>query len=173
MIRVAAGEQLPFRQDEIRRDGWAMECRINAEDPAAGFRPSPGTITRWQAPGGPGVRLDTHACHGYRVPPNYDSLVAKLLVYQPTRLQAIAANAVGDGALIVAAVIAQPGCGDLLTLQKTSCVPGWTTSGSLPRSLALMMSATATPKRSATRRTDSPSRSVYRTPSVGKIMRSR
>jgi acetyl-CoA carboxylase biotin carboxylase subunit len=68
-----------------------MECRINAEDPRAGFRPSPGTITRWLAPGGPGVRLDTHACQGYRVPSNYDSLVAKLLVYQPTRLEAIAA----------------------------------------------------------------------------------
>ena len=68
----------------------AIECRINAEDPAADFRPSPGQITRWQVPGGPGVRLDTHACQGYRVPPNYDSMVAKLLVWQPTRLEAIA-----------------------------------------------------------------------------------
>jgi acetyl-CoA carboxylase biotin carboxylase subunit len=90
-IRIAAGEPLGFTQADVVHRGAAMECRINAEDPAAGFRPSPGTITRWLAPGGPGVRLDTHACQGYRVPPNYDSLVAKLLVYQPTRLQAIAA----------------------------------------------------------------------------------
>ncbi len=90
-IRVAAGEPLRFKQADIVHRGSAMEVRINAEDPAAGFRPSPGLITRWQAPGGPGVRLDTHACQGYRVPPNYDSLVAKLLVHQPTRLEALAA----------------------------------------------------------------------------------
>ena len=90
-IRVAAGEKLAFTQDQIRHQGSAIEVRINAEDPAAGFRPSPGLITRWQAPGGPGVRLDTHACAGYKVPPNYDSLVAKLLVHRPTRAEAIAA----------------------------------------------------------------------------------
>jgi acetyl-CoA carboxylase, biotin carboxylase subunit len=90
-IRIAAGEPLRFAQADVVHRGVAMECRINAEDPAAGFRPSPGTITRWQAPGGPGVRLDTHACHGYRVPPTYDSLVAKLLVHQSTRLEALAA----------------------------------------------------------------------------------
>ncbi|HEY1860037.1 MAG TPA: acetyl-CoA carboxylase biotin carboxylase subunit [Gemmataceae bacterium] len=89
-IRIAAGERLAFKQKEIVLRGAAIECRINAEDPAAGFRPSPGLITRWQAPGGPGVRLDTHAVAGYRVPPNYDSLVAKLLVHQPTRSEAIA-----------------------------------------------------------------------------------
>jgi acetyl-CoA carboxylase, biotin carboxylase subunit len=89
-IRIAAGEPLGFTQKDVVHRGSAIECRINAEDPAAGFRPSPGTITRWLAPGGPGVRLDTHACQGYRVPPNYDSLVAKLLVHQPTRQQAIA-----------------------------------------------------------------------------------
>jgi acetyl-CoA carboxylase biotin carboxylase subunit len=89
-VRVAAGEPLPFRQEDIRHRGAAMECRINAEDPSAGFRPSPGLITRWQPPGGPGVRLDTHAVQGYRVPPNYDSLVAKLLVYQPGRAEALA-----------------------------------------------------------------------------------
>src|SRR5262249_13806929 len=89
-IRVAAGEKLRFRQEDIIHRGAAIECRINAEDPANNFRPSPGTITRWQPPGGPGVRLDTHASSGYRVPPNYDSLVAKLLVYQPTRTEAIA-----------------------------------------------------------------------------------
>jgi acetyl-CoA carboxylase biotin carboxylase subunit len=89
-IRVAAGEKLRFAQKEIVSRGHAIECRINAEDPEAGFRPSPGTITRWQPPGGPGVRLDTQATAGYRVPPNYDSLVAKLLVHQPTRAEAIA-----------------------------------------------------------------------------------
>lgn len=89
-IRVAAGELLRYRQKEIVPRGVAIECRINAEDTAHDFRPSPGTITRWQPPGGPGVRLDTHACQGYWVPPNYDSLVAKLLVHQPTRAEALA-----------------------------------------------------------------------------------
>jgi acetyl-CoA carboxylase biotin carboxylase subunit len=89
-IRIAAGEKLRFKQKEIVQRGHAIECRINAEDPANNFRASPGVITRWQPPGGPGVRLDTHACAGYRVPPNYDSMVAKLLVWQPTRAEAIA-----------------------------------------------------------------------------------
>ncbi|MFM7148828.1 MAG: acetyl/propionyl/methylcrotonyl-CoA carboxylase subunit alpha [Gemmataceae bacterium] len=89
-IRIAAGLKLSFRQKDIVTKGHAIECRINAEDPAANFRPSPGTITRWQPPGGPGIRLDTQVISGYRVPPNYDSLVAKLLVHQPTRDEAIA-----------------------------------------------------------------------------------
>jgi acetyl-CoA carboxylase biotin carboxylase subunit len=87
-IRIAAGEPLRLKQDEVPHRGVAIECRINAEDPSADFRPSPGQITRWQVPGGPGVRLDTHVVPGYRVPPNYDSLVAKLLVHQPTRAEA-------------------------------------------------------------------------------------
>jgi acetyl-CoA carboxylase biotin carboxylase subunit len=89
-IRIAAGEPLAFQQEDVVPHGVAIECRINAEDPYANFRPSPGIITRWQTPGGPGVRLDTHVTAGYRVPPNYDSLVAKLLVHQPTRAQAFA-----------------------------------------------------------------------------------
>jgi acetyl-CoA carboxylase biotin carboxylase subunit len=89
-IRIAAGEPLRFKQEDIVHRGVAIECRINAEDPAMGFRPSPGLIQRWLPPGGPGVRIDTHATAGYRVPPTYDSLVAKLLVYQPTRPEAIA-----------------------------------------------------------------------------------
>src|SRR5215831_5591338 len=89
-IRIAAGEPLRFKQEDVVHRGVAIECRINAEDPAAGFRPSPGLIQRWQPPGGPGVRIDTHAAAGYRVPPTYDSLVAKLLVCQPTRPEAIA-----------------------------------------------------------------------------------
>jgi acetyl-CoA carboxylase biotin carboxylase subunit len=89
-IRLAAGAPLSFRQEQVVQRGVAIECRINAEDPAADFRPSPGQITRWQVPGGPGVRLDSHVVPGYRVPPNYDSLVAKLLVHQPTRPEALA-----------------------------------------------------------------------------------
>ncbi|MBI2805713.1 MAG: acetyl-CoA carboxylase biotin carboxylase subunit [Planctomycetes bacterium] len=89
-IRIAAGEKLPFKQKDIVHRGHAIECRINAEDPANNFRATAGTITRWQAPGGPGVRLDTHVCQGYRVPHNYDSMIAKLLVHRPTRLEAIA-----------------------------------------------------------------------------------
>jgi acetyl-CoA carboxylase biotin carboxylase subunit len=89
-IRVAAGERLRFRQEDIVQRGSAIECRINAEDPAAEFRPCPGTITRWEVPGGPGVRVDTHVVPGYRVPSNYDSMVAKLLVHQPSRDEAIA-----------------------------------------------------------------------------------
>src|SRR5262249_24765228 len=89
-IRIAAGEKLAFKQQDIVQRGVAVECRINAEDPAADFRPSPGVIARWQAPGGPGVRLDTQGNGGYRVPPNYDSLLAKLLVFQPTSPAALA-----------------------------------------------------------------------------------
>lgn len=89
-IRIAAGEPLRFTQEQVPHRGVAIECRINAEDPKADFRPSPGQITRWQTPGGPGVRLDTHAVAGYRVPPNYDSLIAKLIVHQPTRAEAMA-----------------------------------------------------------------------------------
>ena len=89
-IRIAAGEKLRYTQDDIKQTGAAIEVRINAEDPANDFRPSPGTVTTWRPPGGPGVRLDTHVSTGYTVPPNYDSMVAKLLVHQPTREQAFA-----------------------------------------------------------------------------------
>lgn len=89
-IRIAAGEKLGYTQKDIQTRGSAIECRINAEDPAKDFRPSPGLITRWIPPGGPGVRVDTHACQGYRVPPNYDSLIAKLLVHRNNRTEAIA-----------------------------------------------------------------------------------
>jgi acetyl-CoA carboxylase biotin carboxylase subunit len=89
-IRIAAGESLTFTQDDVEHRGCAIECRINAEDPAAGFRPSPGLVSRWEPPGGPGVRLDSHVVSGYRVPPNYDSLVAKLIVHQPNRAAALA-----------------------------------------------------------------------------------
>jgi len=84
-IRVAAGEPLPYRQRDITIRGHAMECRINAEDPDKGFRPSAGKIDTWQTPGGPGVRLDSHVIPGYVVPPNYDSMIGKLIVHADTR----------------------------------------------------------------------------------------
>jgi acetyl-CoA carboxylase biotin carboxylase subunit len=89
MIRVAAGEKLAYRQDDIRVNGHAIECRINAEDPEKQFRPSAGKITRFEPPGGPGVRLDTHAVTGYVVPPNYDSMICKLIVHADDRKQAM------------------------------------------------------------------------------------
>jgi acetyl-CoA carboxylase biotin carboxylase subunit len=88
-IRVAAGEKLALRQADIVPRGHAIECRINAEDPAHNFRPNPGRIERIFAPGGFGVRWDSHATSGYVVPPHYDSLVGKLIVHQPTRREAI------------------------------------------------------------------------------------
>ena len=89
-IRIAAGERLPFKQDDIRQSGHAIECRINAEDPARNFAPSPGLIESLRLPGGPGVRIDSHVYAGYRIPPNYDSMIAKLIVHRPTRAEAIA-----------------------------------------------------------------------------------
>jgi len=87
-IRVAAGEKLPFTQRDIVMRGHSIECRINAEDPFK-FTPSPGLITNWHTPGGPGVRVDSHAYTGYRVPSYYDSMIGKLIVYGDTREQAI------------------------------------------------------------------------------------
>ncbi len=89
MIRVAAGERLSIRQRDVQINGHAIECRINAEDPDKNFMPSPGKITRYEPPGGPGVRLDSHVVTGYTVPPNYDSMIGKLLVHAPTRQEAI------------------------------------------------------------------------------------
>ena len=88
-IRVAAGEPLSFPDEQLVLRGHAIEFRINAEDPARGFAPCPGQITTYHPPGGPGVRLDTHIYTGYHVPPYYDSLLAKLIVYGNTRSEAI------------------------------------------------------------------------------------
>lgn len=88
-IMVAAGEKLPFVQRQIEVRGHAIECRVNAEDPFK-FTPSPGRITAWHTPGGPGVRVDSHAYNNYFVPPNYDSMIGKIIVYGDTREQAIA-----------------------------------------------------------------------------------
>lgn len=88
-IHIAAGEKLKFRQKDIQLNGHAIECRINAEDPYT-FIPSPGKIDRFHMPGGPGVRIDTHAYGGYVVPPHYDSMICKLITHGATREQAIA-----------------------------------------------------------------------------------
>jgi acetyl-CoA carboxylase biotin carboxylase subunit len=88
-LRIAAGEPLTLRQDEIVLRGHAIECRINAEDPRHGFRPSPGTISGWLPPGGPGVRFDSHVYTGYEIPPFYDSLIGKLIVWAEDRPAAL------------------------------------------------------------------------------------
>jgi acetyl-CoA carboxylase, biotin carboxylase subunit len=89
-IRVAAGQPLPFRQQDLRLRGAAIECRINAEDPTRNFQPCPGHIKSLFVPGGLGVRFDSHAHAGYTVPPFYDSMIGKLIVHKPTRDEAIA-----------------------------------------------------------------------------------
>lgn len=89
-IRVAAGEKLSFRQADLRVIGHAIECRINAENPDKNFMPNPGKIEKFYAPGGLGVRFDSHVYGGYTVPPYYDSMIGKLIVHRPTRTEAIA-----------------------------------------------------------------------------------
>ncbi|MCB5189073.1 acetyl-CoA carboxylase biotin carboxylase subunit [Methylobacillus caricis] len=88
-ILIAANQKLSFSQKDIKLSGHSIECRINAEDPF-NFVPSPGRITTFHMPGGPGIRVDTHAYQGYMVPPNYDSMIGKLIAYGDTRQQAIA-----------------------------------------------------------------------------------
>ena len=88
-LRIAGGEKLLFSQSEIKLEGHAIECRINAEDPKHNFRPSPGKITGWLPPGGPGVRVDSHVYTGYDIPPFYDSLIGKLIVWGRTREAAL------------------------------------------------------------------------------------
>ena len=89
-IAIAAGEPLGLRQSDIAFNGHAIEFRINAEDPAHDFRPGAGVIERFHAPGGPGIRMDSHVYPGYEVPPYYDSLLGKLIVWAPDREAAIA-----------------------------------------------------------------------------------
>jgi acetyl-CoA carboxylase biotin carboxylase subunit len=99
-ILVAAGEKLPFRQKDVNFRGHAIECRINAEHPFK-FTPSPGRITTWHVPGGPGIRVDSHVYHGYFVPPYYDSLIAKVIAYGDTREQAVARMRIALSEMIV------------------------------------------------------------------------
>ena len=89
-MRIASGEKLPYKQDEIKFNGCAIECRINAEDPDNDFMPSPGKITMFDLPCGRGVRIDTHVYHGYEIPSYYDSMIAKLIVHGKDRNEAIA-----------------------------------------------------------------------------------
>lgn len=89
-ILIAAGERLDLRQEDVELRGHAIECRINAEDPYSNFSPSPGRITLFHPPGGPGIRLDTHIYTGYEIPPYYDSLVAKLIAHGRDRSESIA-----------------------------------------------------------------------------------
>ncbi len=88
-IKIAAGLPLDYSQEDIKVSGHAIECRINAENPKLGFRPSPGKIIALHTPGGPGIRIDSAAYQGYTIPPYYDSMIAKLIVYAPTRQDAI------------------------------------------------------------------------------------
>jgi len=88
-IRIAAGQRLSFKQGDVTWTGVAIECRINAENPNDGFKPSPGKITNYFAPGGPGVRVDSHVYSGYQIPPYYDSMIGKLIVHRKTREEAV------------------------------------------------------------------------------------
>ncbi len=90
-IRIAAGERLRYRQGDIVMNGVAIECRINAENPNDGFKPCSGTITSYYAPGGPGIRIDSHVTAGYQIPPFYDSMIGKLIAHRRTREEALAA----------------------------------------------------------------------------------
>jgi acetyl-CoA carboxylase biotin carboxylase subunit len=103
-IRVAAGQKLRFRQKDIEVRGHAIECRINAEDPYR-FTPSPGKITSYHPPGGPGIRVDSHVYQGYTVPPNYDSMVGKLIAYGATREQAIARMRIALSEMVVEGIL--------------------------------------------------------------------
>ncbi|SOE47179.1 Biotin carboxylase of acetyl-CoA carboxylase [plant metagenome] len=99
-ILIAAGEKFLLRQRDIAFKGHSIECRINAEDPFR-FTPSPGRITNWHVPGGPGVRIDSHVYNGYFVPPNYDSMIAKVITYGDTREQALARMRIALSEMVV------------------------------------------------------------------------
>jgi acetyl-CoA carboxylase biotin carboxylase subunit len=103
-IRVAAGEKLALRQRDVVVRGAAIECRINAEDPYK-FTPCPGRITAWHVPGGPGVRVDSHAYAGYFVPPHYDSMIGKVICYGDTRAQALARMRVALSEMVVEGIL--------------------------------------------------------------------
>ena len=103
-ILVAGGEKLPFTQKQIQVQGHAIECRINAEDPFK-FPPSPGRITMWHPPGGPGVRVDSHVYTNYFVPPNYDSMIGKIIVFGDTREQALARMRTALGEMVVEGIL--------------------------------------------------------------------
>jgi acetyl-CoA carboxylase biotin carboxylase subunit len=99
-LHIAAGEGISYRQEDIRFRGHAVECRINAEDPDS-FLPSPGKIETYHAPGGPGIRMDTHIYNGYVVPPYYDSMIGKLIAYGENRQSALARMRVALGEIVI------------------------------------------------------------------------
>ncbi|MEP7097791.1 MAG: acetyl-CoA carboxylase biotin carboxylase subunit [Dokdonella sp.] len=99
-LLIAGGEKLSLRQEDIKFTGHAIECRVNAEDPDT-FMPSPGTVKRFEAPGGPGVRVDTHVYDGYKIPPNYDSMIGKLIVHGRDRATAIARMRIALSEMVV------------------------------------------------------------------------
>jgi acetyl-CoA carboxylase biotin carboxylase subunit len=99
-LNIASGNGISYRQEDIRMRGHAIECRINAEDPDT-FMPSPGTITSYHAPGGPGIRMETHIYNGYRVPPYYDSMIGKLIAHGETRASALARMRVALNEIVI------------------------------------------------------------------------
>ena len=118
-IRLAAGERMDLEQKDIAQHGCSIECRINAEDPAHNFRPSPGRVEAFVAPGGLGVRWDSHVYQGYEIPSSYDSLVGKLVVHRPTRAEAIAtARRALDEFVIYPTRTTIPLCRDILAHPK-------------------------------------------------------
>ncbi len=103
-IRIASGEKLPLQQKDLQFYGHAIECRVNAEDPINNFRPSPGKVTSFHVPGGPGVRVDTHVYAGYVIPPYYDSMIAKVITFANTREGAIRKMEIALGEFVVEGV---------------------------------------------------------------------
>jgi acetyl-CoA carboxylase biotin carboxylase subunit len=99
-LNIASGNGISYRQEDVRMRGHAIECRINAEDPET-FMPSPGTITSYHAPGGPGIRMETHIYNGYRVPPYYDSMIGKLIAHGETRASALARMRVALNEIVI------------------------------------------------------------------------
>ena len=115
-LQIASGEKLNMKQSDIKHEGVAIECRINAEDPDRNFAPSPGKIEKYISPGGLGVRVDTHVHQGYAVPPNYDSMVCKLIVHQKTRAEAIETMKRALGEFVIEPIKTTiPACLDILS----------------------------------------------------------
>jgi acetyl-CoA carboxylase biotin carboxylase subunit len=131
-IRIAAGEPLGFSQADVTMRGHAIEFRINAEDPDHDFRPSAGVVERYHAPGGPGVRMDSHLFEGYEVPPFYDSLLGKLIVWGPDRASAIARGRVALDELVVDGLVTNTAIHQAL-LQSETFIDGSFTTNLLDR----------------------------------------
>ncbi len=115
-LKIASGEDIDLKQRDIKHRGVAIECRVNAEDPKNNFSPCPGTITKYIQPGGPGVRIDTHVCQGWTVSPNYDSMIAKVIVHRNDRTDAIATMKRALGEFVIEPVKTTiPACLDILS----------------------------------------------------------